>query len=211
MDGRLAPENNYPGTTEQAPPSPQMHGALTGQAALDWLVDMAMEEQTPAWSWSYDAAETILDVDTLPMTGFDMLPEEPGLAEEPGIITDEPGIMTDGYESMGGALPTRSASFEQFEDGQSIWAGLAQLDRFLLQSGYDQSYKTYLRRKFVWCTDVRCGDELFPWQFDDGWEWPMGLAYTYGNVFDDLLRHHCTAARLPPLSPPSSLGARGPP
>ena len=130
-----------------------MHGALTRQAALDWLVDMAMEEQTPAWSWSYDAAETIRDVDTLPMTEFDMLPEEPGLAEEPRLA-EEPGITTDGYESMGGALATRSALFEQF----------------LLQSGYDQSYKGYLRRCFVCCSDDQCGNEVFPRMAEDGYQ-----------------------------------------
>lgn len=57
-----------------------------------------------------------------------------------------------------------------------------------MQSGYDQSYKDYLRRRFAQCSDDQCGLEVFPWMADDDYQWPVGLAYTYRNVFDDQLR-----------------------
>ena len=35
----------------------------------------------------------------------------------------------------------------------------------------------------------QCGLQVFPWMADDDYEWPVGLAYTYGNAFQDLFRH----------------------
>jgi hypothetical protein len=124
-----------------------------------------------------DAAEGVAirnGVDTLPMD------------------TQELEVSTDGYESMGWAVPA-SAEAEQGEPkGGAVPASLREpkvlFEQFLLQSGYDQDYKDYLRRRFAQCSNDQCGLEVFPWMADDDYEWPVGVAYTYGNVFQDLLR-----------------------